>query len=194
MLGAMAFLVASCDLSDFQLGNLAKSDELSPVVYRPVSVGTYVVKDYVTVPGVGNSLVTLDSLTFKLISYPFDGMNMNTTGSDSMVVIIKTVNESPMRFRYSLSYTGTTMDSGSKLLSAATINSQGDVIESSKDSLEYRLSIADVRNLGAAKQMDLSIRLYQPDEGPVVVSVLKSSYITFYIGFRAPINLFKVKL
>lgn len=194
MLGAMAFLVVSCDLSDFQLGNLAKTDELSPVVYRPVSVGTYVVKDYVLVPGLGSTPVVVDSLMFRTIAYPLDSVKLNITGIDSMVVIIKTVNETPMRFGYSLSFPGTSIDSGSKPLSAATVNSQGDVLEGSRDSLEYKLSHADVLNLGAAKQMDLSITLFQPEEGLVLANVLKTSPITFYIGFRAPVNLFKVKL
>lgn len=194
LLCAIALFLGSCDLSDFQLERLAKTDELSPVVYRPVSIGTYVVKDYVTVPGTGNTPVTIDSLIFKPIVYLLDSMKFKTAGTDSMVVIIKTVNETPMRFRYSLSFTGTTMDSGGKLLSAATINPQGDVIEASRDSLEYKLNQLDVANLGAATQMDLSITLYQPEKGPILANVLKNSPITFYVGFRAPVNLFKVKL
>ena len=191
---AMASLLGSCDLSDFQLDRLAKTDELSPVFYRPVSIGNYVVKDYAIVPGSGNTPVTVDSLLFKMIEYPLDSLTLNTTGTDSMVVIIKTVNETPMKLRYSLSFAGTTLDSGSKLLSAATINKQGDVIASSRDSLEYQLNSVDVKNLGTATQMDLSIKLFQPKEGPVLANVLKTSSITFYIGFRARINHFKVKL
>jgi len=190
----IAFLMVSCDLSDFQLERLAKTNELSPVFYRPVSVGTYVVRDYATVPGSGNMPVTIDSLLFKTIEYPLDSLTLNTTGTDSMVVIIKTVNETPMKLRYSLSFGGTTLDSGNKLLSAATVNNQGDVIASSRDSLEYQLNSVDVKNLGAATQMDLYIQLFQPEEGLVLANVLKSSSITFYIGFRARINLFKVKL
>jgi len=194
LLGAISLFLLSCDLSDFQMERLAPTDELSPVVYRPVTVGTYVVKDYVTVPGTGNTPVTVDSLIFKSIEYQLDSMLLNTSGTDSMVVIIKTVNETPMRFRYSLSFTGTTMDSGSKLLSAGTVNPQGDVVEASRDSLEYKLNALDVANLGAATQMDLSITLFQPEEGAVLANVLKNSPITFYIGFRGPVNLFKVKL
>jgi hypothetical protein len=178
------------------MSNLAKSDELNPVIYRPLSTASYLVKEYVTVPGLGSTPVTKDSLNFNLIAYPLNGMTFNTTGTDSMVVIVKTVNETPMKYRYKLYFTGTSMDSGSKTkyLSAATINSQGDVIEASRDSLEFKLNSNDVANLAKATEIDLSITLYQPSKGPVLANVLKNSQITFYIGFRAPVNLFKVKL
>jgi hypothetical protein len=191
---AVTLFFASCNLSDFQTENLAKPSGLNPVVYRPVSSGTYLVKDYTIFPWAGNTPVTVDSLKFKPIAYPLDSMKMNTSGTDSMVVIIKTVNETPMKYRYKLSFKGTSMDSGSKLLNAATIDQQGFVIEASKDSLEYQLNSNDVKSLGSATQFDLSITLYQPAKGPVVANVLKSSQISFRIGFRAPVNLFKFKL
>ncbi len=191
---AMLMLLSACDLSEFQMDRLVKTNELSPAFYRPVSVGTYLVKDYATVPGSGNTLITADSLMFRLIEYPLDSLKLNTTGTDSMIVVIKTINETPMKLRYSLSFNGTILDSGYEPLSAATINTQGDVLVASRDSLEYRLSSLDVVNLGTATQMDLAIKLFQPEEGPVLANVLKNSPITFYIGFRARINLFKVKL
>lgn len=196
LLGAMTFFLMSCSLSDFQLDKLTQPTDLNPVIYRPVSNGTYVVKDYAAVPGLGNTPVAVDSLNFNLISYPLDGMTFNTKGTDSMVVVIKTVNETPMKYRYRLSFTGTIMDSGSKskFLNAATINAQGDVIEASKDSLEFKLNATDVKNLGAVTQIDLSITLYKPDNGTVVANVLKNSQLSFKIGFRAPINLLKNRL
>jgi len=194
LFSAVSLLFASCNLSDFQMDNLAKPTGLNPVVYRPLSSGTYLVKDYTIFPWIGNTPVKVDSLKFKPIAYPLDSMKMNMSGTDSMVVIIKTVNETPMKYRYKLSFNGTSMDSGSKLLNAATIDLQGFVIEASKDSLEYQLNSNDVKNLGLATQFDLSITLYQPAKGPVVANVLKSSQISFKIGFRAPVNLFKFKL
>jgi len=196
LLGTMTFFLISCNLSDFQLDKLIQPTDLNHVIYRPVSSGTYVVKDYAAVPGLGNASVVVDSLSFNSIHYPLNGMTFNTTGTDSMVVIIKTVNETPMKYRYRLSFTGTIMDSGSKseFLDAATIDTQGDVIEASKDSLEFKLDTTDVKNLGMATQMDLSITLYKPDNGIVIANILKNSRISFKIGFRAPINLLKTKL
>lgn len=196
LLGAMTLFLMSCNLSDFKFDKLAQPTDLNPVIYRPVSYGTYVVKEYAAVPGLGNTPVILDSLNFNPIAYPLNGMTFNTAGSDSMVVIIKTVNETPMKYRYRLSFPGTIMDSGSKskFLNAATMNAQGDVIEASKDSLEFKLDAIDVKNLGVATQMDLSITLYKPDNGTVVASVLKNAQISFKIGFRAPMNLIKIRL
>ena len=111
-----------------------------------------------------------------------------------MVVVVKTVNETPMKYRYKLSFTGSSMDSGNKLLSAATINLQGDVTEASHDSLEYKLNSTDVANLAIATQINLSVTLYKPNEGTVFSNVLKNAQISFKIGFRAPVNLFKIKL
>ncbi len=193
LLCAMGLLLGSCNLSDFDLSRFTDPSGLNPVIYLPVASGTYAVKNYAAVPGFGSTPVT-DSLVFNPISYSLNSMSINTTGTDSMVIIIKTVNETPMKYRYQLSFTGKIMDSGSKLLSAATINPQGDVIEASHDSLEFKLDTTDLKNLALATKMDLSVTLYQPDQGTVLANVLKSAQISFKIGFRAPINLFKVKL
>lgn len=186
----------SCNLSDFQLNKLATPTGLSPIIYRPILSATYAVKDYAVVKEMSNAPFKEDSLVFSLLpGYPLDGMALNTTGNDSVTVIIKTLNESPMKYRYTLSISGTVLNSGSKqkYLSAATINTQGDVIENSRDSLEYYLSATDIVNLGQANQFNLSITLYQPDKGPVLANVLKESSLSFLIGMRARINLFKMK-
>lgn len=192
----VAVVVWSCNLSDFQLDRLVQPDGLSPVVYRPFATGTYNVKDYAVFPGAGNAPVTLDSISFRQINYPFNGMTLNTKGTDSMVVIVKTVNETPMKYSYSLSFSGTTLRSSSirKYLTPAVINAQGDVMETVSDSLEFRLTPKDVINLGTTGQVDLQITLYQPDKGTVIASVLKASRISFRIGFRAPLNLFDISL
>ena len=182
-LAVFILALISCNLSDFQLNKLATPTGLSPFIYA-------VVKE------LGNTPFKEDSLNFSLLPpYPLDGMALNTTGNDSVSVIIKTLNESPMKYRYTLSISGTALKSSSKqkYLSAATINTQGDVIENSKDSLEYHLSAADIVNLGQANQFNLSITLYQPDKGPVLANVLKTSSLSFFIGMRARINLFKIK-
>lgn len=196
LFSAIALLLASCNLSDFQFNKLTDPSGLSPIIYRPVSSGSYIVKDYTVFPWVGNTIVPVDSLKFRMITYPLDSMNFNTSGTDSMVIIIKTTNETPMRYRYVLSFTGTSMDSRvySKYLNGAIINSQGDIIEASNDSIEYKLNAQDVKNLSIAPEMDLAITLYQPLQGPVLANVLKFAPISFKIAFRAPINLFKSQL
>ena len=190
----VSVLIISCNLSDFQTDKLTQPTGLNPVIYRPVSSGSYAVKDYTVFPWTGNTPVTVDSLNFKTISYPLNGMTFNTTGTDSMVVIVKTVNETPMKYRYRLSFKGTTMDSGRKFLNEAPIDQQGFVVEASSDSIEYKLNSNDVKNLGLATQIDLTITLFQPAKGTVLANILKSSQVSFLIGFRAPVNLFKFKL
>jgi hypothetical protein len=194
LFSALLLLFGSCNLSDFQINKLAQPTGLNPVLYRPFSAGSYAVSDYTIFPWAGNTPVTVDSLNFKPIVYPLNGMTFNTSGTDSMVVIIKTVNETPMKYRYRMSLNGTIIDSGRKALAEATIDQQGFVIEASKDSLEFKLNSNDVKNLGSATQLSLSITLYQPDKGTVLANVLKTSQVSFKIGFRAPINLFKLKI
>ena len=191
--GLVVLFLVSCNPDEFHLNNYARITGLDPMIYRPVATGTYSVKDYATFPQTGFAQVTEDSLNFMSIpiQYLFNGMNFNTTGSDSMWVIIKTVNETPMKYRYWLSFTpGRTMQSA--ILNAATVNAAGDVVAASNDSIEYKLNKSDVVNLGKATRMDLAISLYKPGT-PVIANVLKSSQITFRIGFRAPINLFKLQ-
>ena len=194
ILAALVCCVLACNMSDFQFDKISKFADINPVVYRPLSRGTYIIKDYFTITGLGNTPVTKDTLKLNKISYALDSLILNTTGVDSMVVIVKTINETPMRYRYVLSFANTNLDSGSKLLAAATMTSQGDVMDYSKDSIEYRLDVKAIKNLGLASRIDLSISLFQPAKGTVLSAVLRNSQISFYIGFRAPINLFKARL
>ena len=191
--GLAIILMVSCNLSEFKLNTFSKITGLNPIVYRPVSTGIYAAKDYAVFPETGFAPVTEDSLNFQPnpIQYPFTGMNFNTVGSDSMWVIIKTINDTPMKYRYWLSYTpGKTMQS--PILNAASVNGAGAIVAASTDSIEYKLNSNDVKNLGFATGMDLAITLYKPGT-PVIATVLKTSQITFKIGFRAPINLFKLQ-
>lgn len=194
ILAALAFSLLACNMSDFQFDRISKLADINPVVYRPISRGSYMIKDYFTITGLGNTPVTKDTLKLNKISYALDSLILNTTGVDSMVVIVKTINETPMKYRYVLSFATTYLDSGSKLLGAATMTPQGDVMDYNNDSIEYKLDVKAIRNLGLASKIDLSISLFQPGKGTVYASVLRNSQISFYIGFRAPINLFKARL
>lgn len=191
--GLIAILFVSCNLSDFKLDRLIDPNGLNPVLYRPFSSGSYVVNDYTTFTWTGNTIVTADPLNFKLIPYPLNGITLNTKGIDSMVVIVKTVNETPMKYRYIITFNGTTLDSGTTLLKEAATDSQGNVTATSKDSIEYKLNPTDINNLATAAQIDLNISLHQPGTAPVVASALKYAPVSFKIGFRAPINLFKLQ-
>lgn len=194
ILAALAFSLLACNMSDFQFDKISKLADINPVVYRPLSRGTYMIKDYFTITGLGNTPITKDTLKLNKISYALDSLILNTTGVDSMVVIVKTINETPMKYRYVLSFATTNLDSGSKLLGAATMTTQGDVMDYNNDSIEYKLDVKAIKNLGLASKIDLSISLFQPGKGTVYAAVLRNSQISFYIGFRAPINLFKARL
>lgn len=202
LLFAIGLLLGSCNLSDFNPDIFANPTGLNPVIYRPMASGSYVVKDYATIKEVGSTPVLNDSIVFRKIPYPLLGMIFNTSGTDSMVIIVKTFNETPMKYSYKLIFKGsnfsdsTLVDSRnkSKYLAGGILNPQGDVMDASKDSLEFKLDSLGVVKLTAAMQIDLSITLYQPDKGSVLANVLKNAPISFYIGFRAPVNLFKVKI
>jgi hypothetical protein len=193
ILGLITLLFGSCNLSDFNLDKLTDPSGLNPVLYRPFSSGSYVVNDYTTFTWSGNTIVTADPLNFKPILYPLNGITLNTKGIDSMVVIVKTVNETPMKYRYTITFNGTVLDSGTTLLNEAATDSQGNVTVASKDSIEYKLNPADINNLATATQVDLNISLHQPGTAPVVANALKFAQISMKIGFRAPINLFKLQ-
>jgi hypothetical protein len=199
LLFSVGLLLGSCNLSDFDFSKFADPTGLNPVVYRPMASGTYIVNDYYKGPPlVGNTPVTADPIFLKQIQYPFNGIAFTTAGIDSMVVIIKTANETPMKYSYKLIFTGPGFKDStlvmSKIRNSAPFNPQGIVDGISKDSLEYKLDSLGVVKLGLATGIDLSITLYQPDKGTVLANVLKYSPISFFIGFRAPLNLFKVKI
>ncbi|MCX6221302.1 MAG: hypothetical protein NTZ69_09950 [Bacteroidia bacterium] len=202
LLFVVGLLLGSCNLSNFNPDLFADPTGLNPVIYRPMTSGSYVVKDYATIKELGSTPVLADSILFKTIQYPLNGMTFNTSGADSMVVIVKTINETPMKYSYKLIFRGSgfadsTMvnsQNKSKYLAGGILNPQGDVIEASRDSLEFKLDLQGVMKLTTATQIDLSITLYQPDKGSVLANVLKNAPISFYIGYRAPINLFKLKI
>ena len=200
LLCAVVLLLGSCNLSDFNPDIFADPTGLNPVIYRPMASGIYVVKDYATIKQLGTTPVLDDSIPFKKIQYDLNGMTFNTSGTDSMVVIVKTFNGTPMKFRYKLIFKGsnfadtTMVDSGSKYLAAGILNPQNTVIDASKDSIEYKLNSLGISKIAAATEIDLLITLFPPDKGSVLASELKFSSISFYIGFRAPVNLFKVKI
>ena len=191
--GVLLFSLNSCNLSDFETSRLIEPTDLKPVVYLLVAYGTYPVKDYATIPQTGNAVVPQPKIDFIPSPIPYDlkGLSFSTQAIDTMVVIVKTVNETPMKLQYKLSFTGTVMDSG--ILQSAKLNSNGAVVEAHNDSLEFGLNANEIKMLGNAPIMDLSISLFQPDTGAVIASVLKSSQVSFKIGFRAPVNLVKIK-
>ena len=139
---AIGLFFGSCNLADFNPDLFADPTGLNPVIYRPMASGSYYVKDYTALKETGNTPVTYDSIRFKTIQYPLNGMTFNTTGTDSMVVIVKTINETPMKYGYKLIFRGsnfadsTMVDSRSKskYLTGGILNPQGDVMDASKDS------------------------------------------------------------
>lgn len=192
-IGILLFFLYSCNLSDFETERLIEPTDLKPVIYLPVAYGTYPVKDYAVISQTGNTIVPQPQIDFIPSPIPYDlkGLSFSTQAIDTMVVIVKTVNETPMKLQYNLSFTGTSMNSGK--LQSAKLNSNGDVLEAARDSLEFGLNAAEIKMLGTAPVMGLAISLFQPDTGDVVANVLKSSQVSFKIGVRVPVNLVKIK-
>jgi len=191
IIGSVALLLASCNLSDFQTSKLISPTDLNPVLYMPVATGNYLVKDYTHIPELGNMPVLEPKIVFDTIRYDMTKLNFLPTAVDSMVIIVKTVNETPMKLQYSFSFTGKIVTS--PLLPGAKLNPNGDVIEASKDSIEYKLNYAEILNLGITPSIDFAISLFQPGSGSVIATVLKNSNISVKVGIRAPVNLVKIK-
>lgn len=191
--GLLFMLLYSCNLSDFETDRLIEPTDLKPLIYLPVSYATYPIKDFATVTQTGNTIVTQPQINFNKFPIPYDlkGLSFSSQAMDTMVIIVKTVNETPMKLQYKLTFPGTMMDSG--ILQSAKLNSNGDVLEAARDSIEFGLSAAEVKILGTAPIMDLYISLFQPDTGDVIANVLKSSQVSFKIGVRVPINLVKIQ-
>jgi len=192
-LGALLIFLYSCNLSDFETDRLIEPTDLKPVVYLPVAYGTYPVKDFASVPQTGNTVITQPRIDFIPFPIPYDlkGLSFSAQAIDTMVIIVKTVNETPMKLQYKLSYPGTMMDSG--ILQSAKLNNNGDVLEAATDSIEFGLTAAEVKVLGSAPVLDLSVSLFQPDTGVVLANVLKSSQVSLKIGIRVPVNLVKIQ-
>jgi hypothetical protein len=183
------FLFSACHLDDFQFDKLTSPTGLTPDVYQPVASGTYLVKDFSVVPGLGSTPVLLDSISFALVTYNMTGLYINTSTIKTMQLIVKTVNETPMMLSYKLSFIGKVLDSGK--LRGASLTPQGAIISFSADSLVFQLTTAEVENLSKSVAMNLSITMYQPFPvvGPVLANVLKNSRISVKIGFRSPLSL-----
>lgn len=193
LMGVVLLTFTSCILSIFDPKKLVDPTDLKPLVYLPIANDLLQIKDHASNLPLGNAVVLASRVDLKPISYDLANLNFDASLVDSLVLIVKTVNESPMKIRYILSYPGgPTMDSDT--LKSATLNSNGDVIEAAKDSLEFYLNKSQIISLGNAPLLSLNISLFQPDKGSVVASVLKNSAISFKIGCRAPVNLINIKL
>lgn len=191
--GVAALLLSSCVLSLFDPHKLIEPTDLKPLVYIPIASDLLQVKDYTSNLPLGNAIVTASRVDLQPIQYDLVGLKFDTQVVDSLVLIIKSINETPMKLRYLLTYTGgPNMDSDT--LRSGLLNSNGDVLEAAKDSLEFFLNKSQVMSLGQSPVLSLRVSLFQPDKGSVVSSVLKNSGISFQIGCRGPVNLIKIKL
>ncbi|MCE1198978.1 MAG: hypothetical protein LWW85_08415, partial [Marinilabiliales bacterium] len=126
---AVAVFLMSCNLSDFSTDKLTPLNQVSPVLYLPIAYGTFKFSDYAKIAETGNAVVNTAQIDFKPNPIPYDiqELNFSSTKLDSLYIIVKSQNETPMKYRYQFSFSGETFDSG--LLKSALLTPSNDVLE-----------------------------------------------------------------
>jgi hypothetical protein len=85
---------------------------------------------------------------------------------------------------------GKTFDSG--IMAAGKMDATGKVVEPVTTRREFPMNSTDLNNASIADGLRYTLKLFQPDNGSVIVNNLKESLYKVQISFRAPLNLSKL--
>ncbi len=179
-----------CAPEYFDVSKFNAPDDLTPMIWLPVSTGDYLVKDYINIPETGSTPVNNPQIELAPITYDLTGLEFKTAAVDTLFIVVKTINASPMQLQYSLNFNDVLLKS--PVLPGGKLDAAGHVTAPSEKSTTFLLSNAEFKRLGQASGYTLLITLLQPEAGPVIANDLKNGKITVKIAWKAPLNLLKL--
>lgn len=193
----IVFLISSCEQEYFDLTLYTAADNLTPTVYLPISSGDYQIKDYTSIPENGNSPVNTPQIKLDSIKYDLTGLEFNTAAIDTLFMVVRSSNTSPMQYQYSLIFEVLDAESSkvelkSNILPGGMLDGAGHVTAASKDSTTFILNNPAYQIVSKAKRYTLLITLIQPNTGVVIANELKNGKIGIKIAYRAPVDILKL--
>jgi hypothetical protein len=193
-----AVLSWSCHLEDFNLDKLATPTDIKPMVYAPLAYGKYRVGDVLTTSYADNDTIKDPEIDLDPIIYDKTGVSLINNAIDSVYLIVNLTNGTPMKMQVLFKFIdlnsgavyGKTFDSG--IMQAGKMDAAGRVIEPVTTRVEFPMDSNDLNNISSANGMEFNVKLFQPDNGVVIVKNLKESLFGVQISFRAPLSLWKL--
>jgi hypothetical protein len=188
----------SCHLEDFNLDKLATPKDIKPMVYAPLAYGNYKVGDILTTPYADNDTITDPVTVLDPIMYDKTGVSLVNDAIDSLYLMVNFTNGTPMKMQILFKFIdlnsgavyGKTYDSG--IMQSGKVDAAGRVIESVTTRVEFPMDSNDLNNISSANGLEFNVRLFQPDNGVVIVKNLKESLFDVQLSFRAPLSLWKL--
>jgi hypothetical protein len=190
-------VLSGCEQEYFDLSIYTDPKSLKPLVYLPVSLGDYVVNDFTNIPESGNTPVLTQQIKLDSIKYELSGSDFSSATIDSLYMVIKTTNGTPMQLQYELLFEVLDPESRkvvlhSQLLPGGTLDAAGHVTAAARDSTTFALSNPEYKIVSAAKRYTLLLTLTQPKTGTVLADELKSGKVSVKVAYRAHINFLKL--
>lgn len=185
----------SCHLEDFNLNKLAEPNDIKPVVYAPLAYGSYLVGDQYSTILSDNDTITVPEIDLDPVTHNKANVTFTSQAIDSVYLMVAFTNGTPMKVQLQFSFIdinsgtiyGKTFDSG--MMAAGKMDATGKVVEPVTTRREFPMNSTDLNNASLADGLRYTLKLFQPDNGSVIVKNLKASLYKVQISFRAPINL-----
>ena len=191
-----SILISGCEPEYFDLSIFATQDDLAPMVYLPVSSGDYTVNDFTNLPETGNTPVLTQQIKLDSIRYELSGSDFSSAAIDTLFMVIKCANATPMQLQYTLLFEvldaeARKVELVSPLIPGGTLDATGHVTAAARDSTTFVLNNPNYKIVSAAKRYTLLLTLTQPKTGTVIASALKTGKVSVKVAYRAPLNVLK---
>lgn len=186
VLFSAALMMFSCNLEDFNLNKLSKTNDIVPDVFAPFAYGTFKVSDLVPTPAPpDNAQIPTIGINLDPVIISKLGTSFSSAAIDSVYLITHFTNDTPCDVEFELSFvTASGIQIGKSFPS-------GIIAAGAKDFRIplFGLSPVDQNNLEQATDIKLSFKLLPPTTGNITYGAVKSKQFSVKISFYAPVNL-----
>jgi hypothetical protein len=176
----------SCNLEDFNMNKLSKTNDIVPEVFAPLAYGTFKISDLAPVPvPLDNAQIPAGGIDLTPILLSKSGTTFSSTAIDSVYLITHFTNGTPGNMEFELSFVNA---SGVQLgQSFPSANIPAGAVD---QKIQFPLGPIDQTNLQQATDIKLIFRIYSPNAAsPITYGAVKSKPFTVKISFYAPVRL-----
>lgn len=187
VLFSAALMMFSCNLEDFNLNKLSKTNDIVPDVFAPLAYGIFKVSDLAPVPApLDNAQIPAFGINLDPLIISKLGTTFSSAAIDSVYLITHFTNETPCDVEFELSFvTASGIQIGKSFPSEK-------IAAGAKDFPIlplFGLGLADQNNLEQATDIKLSFKLLPPTTVNITYGAVKSKQFSVKISFYAPVNL-----
>lgn len=184
-----SIVLFSCNLEDFNLNKLSKTNNLIPDVFAPFAYGTFKVSDLAPTPApLDNDQIPASGINLDPIIISKVGTSFSSVAIDSVYLITHFTNETLCDMEFELSFV-----TASGIQIGKSYNS-GIITSGAKDFRIpfFDLGRVDQNNLAKATDIKLSFKLFPSILGNTTYGLVKSKQFSVKLSFYAPVDLQKL--